>query len=281
MTAGVQPPHDVRRELYGGSLATFVERRKELAGAARRGGNRDEAKLIGEMRKPTAAAHLVNQLALADDATLLELIELGAEIRRTMATGDAQEMRSLLKGRAAAIEKTLARARALAEANDESVSGAVGDQIVQTLRAAMASDEAAAAVRNGSLTEALDEPSFGGLGIDVATRTPSPERRRRARNQPKADVADDPAPDEDDASGAAESRRSAAAADVERTEAALATATKRRDKLRRDRDRAAVRLAQIEEELEPAQAAVDAADAQRRDAEAALRAAGTAAPTAR
>ena len=96
MTADASTLEDVRRSLYAGPRATFVERRKELAVAARTGGDRDQAKIIGQMRKPTAAAHLVNLLAQADDERLDELVELGVSIRAAMAAGDDGEMRSLL-----------------------------------------------------------------------------------------------------------------------------------------------------------------------------------------
>ena len=94
MTSGGSTLDDVRHTLYAGPRATFVERRKELAGEARSGGDRDAAKLIGEMRKPTAAAHVVNLLAQSDDASLQDLVELGASIRRAMAEGDDPEVRA-------------------------------------------------------------------------------------------------------------------------------------------------------------------------------------------
>jgi hypothetical protein len=276
MTAGGSTLDDVRLTLYSGSRATFVERRKELAGAARSGGDRDEAKLIGEMRKPTAAAHIVNLLAQADDSSLQELVELGANIRSAMAKGDDSEMRSLLQGRAAAIAKTVAQARTIARANGESVSGAVSDQIVQTLRAAMASDEAAAAVRGGTLTDALDEPGFGGFSIESAGRAPRPQGSRsgKARKaQPKAAVSVDRAAEEAADRAAAQARKSAAE-DVKRAEKALAATTKRRDGLERDRDRTAAQLAKIEDELAAAQAKVHDAEVQLSDAAADLEAAG-------
>jgi len=286
MTAGDSTLDDVRRALYAGPRATFVERRKELAGAARSGGDRDGAKLIAEMRKPTAAAHLVNLLAQADDSSLEELVELGASIRTAMAKGDDREMRSLLQGRAAALAKTVAQARKVARANGESVSGAVGDQIVQTLRAAMASDEAAAAVRAGTLTDALDEPGFGGFSIESVARAP---RRKGAGSEtapPKAEVAvDRPAEDaaEDAAKVAAEraaaqARIKSAAAMVKRAEKAVAASTKRRDGLERDRERSAAQLAQIDDRLATAQAELDEVEARLSDAAAELEAAGGPSP---
>ena len=233
--------------------------------AARSGGDRDEAKLIGEMRKPTAAAHLVNLLAQADDSSLQELVELGASIRSAMAKGDDREVRSLLQGRAAAIATTMAQARKIARANGESVSGAVGDQIAQTLRAAMASDEAAAVVRGGTLTEALDEPGFGDFSIESAARAPQPRapavglfsrkpkspstgRRRKKPSAPRAGA-------DQVGRGRCEARREA-----------LAATTKRRDGFGRDRDRLASQLAQIDDQLTAAQAEVDDVEAQLRDA---------------
>jgi hypothetical protein len=278
MTVGDSTLDDVRHALYAGPRATFVERRKELAGEARRGGDRDAAKLIGEMRKPTAAAHVVNLLAQADDASLQDLVELGASIRRAMAEGDDPEVRALLQGRAAALATTVAQVRKIARANGESVSGAVGDQIAQTLRAAMASDDAAAAVRDGTLAEALDEPGFGGFSIESAARAPSPKpspkSSGRGKSQPKAEPAVDRAAEEAAARAAARARIKSATADVKRVEKALAATTKRRDVLGRDRDRLASQLAQVDDELAAARAEVDDLEAQLGDAAAELEAAG-------
>lgn len=274
MTAGGSTLDEVRRALYGGSRATFVERRKELASAVRSGGDRDQAKLIEKMRKPAAAAHLVNLLAQADDSSLQELVELGASIRSAMAEGDDRKMRSLLRRRPAAIATTAAQAQQVARASGESVSGAVGDQIVQTLRAAMASDAAAAAVRGGTLIDALDEPGFDGFGIELAVREPLPTSSGRGKAQRKADVAVDRAAERT----AARARIRSAAAAVTRAEKALAVATKRRDGLGRDRDRLALQVAQIDDELTAVQAEVDDVEAQLSDAAAELEAAGEADP---
>ena len=278
MTAGSSAPDDVRRELYSGPRATFVDRRKELAGAARSAGDRDQAKLIGEMRKPTAAAHLVNLLAQAGDSSLQELVELGASIRDAMANGNDREMRSLLQGRAAAIARTVAEARKIGRANGESVSGAVSDQIVQTLRAAMASDDAAAAVRAGTLTDALDEPGFGGFSIESAGRAPRPQSARTGKAQPEAEVSVDGAAEEAAERAAAQARIKAAVAEVKRAEKALAVITKRRDGLERDRDRVAAQLAQIDDALNAAQAEVHDAEVQLSTAAAELEAASESPP---
>jgi hypothetical protein len=273
MTASGSTLDDARRALYGGARATFVERRKELAGAARSRGDRDEAKLIEEMRKPTAAAHLVNLLAQADDTSLKELVELGASIRDAMAEGDDREIRSLLQRRPAAIAKTVAQARKIARVNGESVSGAVSDQIAQTLRAAMASSDAASAVGEGTLTDALDEPGFGGFSIESAGLGPVPKNAGKAKAQQKSEISVDRAAAKAAEHAAARARIKSATTDVERAEKALAATTKRRDVLERNRDRLASQLEQIEDELTLAQQAVADAEAQLSGAAAELKAA--------
>lgn len=286
MTAAGSTLDDVRRTLYAGPRETFVERRKELAGEARRSGDRDQAKLIGKMRKPTAAAHLLNMFARATDSGLQELIERGASIRRAMAEGDDRETRSLLQGRSAALATAAAQVREIARANGEAVSGAVGDQIVQTLRAAMASDEAAAAVRGGTLTDALDEPGFEGVSIKSPARPPSPAKTRppspaktgRTKAPPPGEVAVDREAGHAAERSAAKARINAAAADVKRAERALAAATKRLETLGRERDRLASQLAEINDELTAAQMAVADVESQLSDAATELKAANESVP---
>jgi hypothetical protein len=277
MTADGSALEDARRELYAGSRATFVERRKELANAARSHGDRDQAKLIAKLRKPAAAAHVVNLLAQSEDGALQELLELGARIRRAMAKGDDPELRTLLRARSDAIATTLAAAHEVARASGDPVSGAVGDQIAQTLRAAMSSDEAADAVRSGTLTDAFDEPGFEGFAIGTTAKPPTPTRQRRARPKPDDDGDDDDddaAAARDAAHAAARERLELATAAVARAEKALAAATARRDRIERDRDRLAAQLARRDAELADEQEKVDGAAAARDDAAAELDAAG-------
>lgn len=282
MTSDDAALDDARRELYAGPRATFVERRKELADAARRAGDPEHAKLIGKLRKPAAAAHVVNLLAQSDDAALGELVELGAKIRQAMAEGDDSQLRTLLRARSDAIAKTVAAARAVARSSGEPVSGAVGDQIVQTLRAAMSSDDAAAGVRSGTLTDPLDEPGFEGFDAPPATRAPSRRGTRTgtARSEPEHDAEHDAERDaaRESARAAARARVRSATAAVARAEQALAAITKRRDGLSRDRDRLAAELARAEAELAAEEEQVEGAAAELSAATAELETAREAGP---
>ncbi|MEO6570520.1 MAG: hypothetical protein ABIO83_03145, partial [Ilumatobacteraceae bacterium] len=212
-------------------------------------------------------------LAQADDSSLQELVELGASIRQSMASGDDTATRSLLRGRAAALATTLRRAKETARVHGESVSAAVADQIARSLRAATADDDAAASARSGMLTDALDEPGFEAVEIEpttatspprLATRRSPPESKEPAGARKNDDVAADRA--------GAESRRAAtAAAKVaarERAEhdKALADATERRNGLAREHDRVAALLAEIDDQLSHAQAEAEEVALRVRDA---------------
>ncbi len=154
--------------------------------AARGAGDRELAALIAALRKPSAAAHLVNLLAHAHDEALTELIDLGASIRGAFEQGDDVEMRELLQRRAGAIADTVAHARAMARSAGDSMSPAVAEQVTQTLRAAMASAEVAEEVRRGTLTDSLDDPGFTALGVapPPRRRTPKPSAASRKAGRP-------------------------------------------------------------------------------------------------
>ena len=96
----------------------------------------------------------------------------------------------------------------------------------------MASDEAAAAVRGGTLTDALDEPGFGGFSLESARGVDAPDRwnresavRKRRRKLTSAPTGRQ----KKQRHAAAQDRIKAAAADVKHAETALAAVTKRRD----------------------------------------------------
>ncbi len=206
----------------------------------------------------------MNLLAQSGDDTLTELIDLGASIRQAIARGDDQGMRELLQRRASALGATLARAKEMARSTDDSVSGAVADQIVQTLRAAMASDEAADEVRRGTLVEALDEPGFAALGVDPPTR---PARRpakepssRRAKGSGNGTTRQ---PTEADDLRKAEAEATRAADEAEER---LATAADARVELERTRDDLVAQLAALEADLTEARATEETADRQYRQA---------------
>jgi hypothetical protein len=248
---------EAERVLYGGPRATFVERRTQLAATAKRAGAGDEAKRIAKLPKPTVAAHAVNLLAHADDDRLTRVLELGANIRAAFGAGDDAVMRELLQQRTAVLA---AAAKGAAAVSEERISGAARDQILQTLRAAMADEDAAAAVACGTLADALDEPGFATLGVAppprATKRTKAPARPDAAR----PDVGEEPT--DQVAERAVEEARAAARADAAAAAERLAAVTGRRAELAR-------RLADLQAELDALhtqlQAAIEAEESARAD----------------
>jgi hypothetical protein len=307
VTSSIEPLDDDLRRLYAEPRSTFLDRRKELAGAARRDGDRERARLIAALRKPSVAAHAVNLLAQTDDPALGRVLELGAQVRQAFAAGEDGRMRELLQERNSAVADASKRAREVAKDDGESVSAAVNDQIVQTLRAAMAADDAADLVRHGTLTEALDEPGFAALGVGsgpAASRRSEPSPRAAADPDRDADAAPRrtskqraatskrAVPEEATEDDLEEARRARAAREAEEAASAalddavsrLAISTDRRRELETQRDDAVAELRRIESELETACAAeTDAEDEHRRASEAldAARRAGSTGPTTR
>ena len=63
---GADLVRDAIAELYAGDPEVFVGRRRELAARARTAGDREAAKTIAGMGKPTRSAWIVNNLIHAD-----------------------------------------------------------------------------------------------------------------------------------------------------------------------------------------------------------------------
>ena len=97
-------------ELYAVSPDDFMARRTALVGEARAAGDRALAKQIGQLRKPTRSAWLVNLLAREEGSRITELLELGAALQRAQQRMEGDELRRLSKERRRLID-ALARRR--------------------------------------------------------------------------------------------------------------------------------------------------------------------------
>lgn len=109
-------------------------------------------KAIMALRKPTAAAHAVNQLTRDRTDDVDALIALGDRMRAAMGT-DATEVRRL----------TEERRKLIADLLDPDLSAAVQEEVSATLEAATADTDLAAAVRSGRLVKPLRYAGFGDM----------------------------------------------------------------------------------------------------------------------
>jgi DNA polymerase III gamma/tau subunit len=262
-------------ELYALSPGDFTAARDERAAQARAAGDRDLARAVGALRRPTVSAWLVNQLARQASGQVAELLELGESLRRAHQDLAGEQVRELSLQRRQLVAALTAEAKRLAERDGRAAGLQVEREVEATLQAALADADAAAAVRAGCLASPL---SYAGLGagdqagaVAVVRRATAP---RKAARQEKA-----PAMERTPAKEPAKERAPAKEPAKERAPA------RERAGGRRGRETPAEREARQAAEAAERQARLAAAEAERRaariaEAEQAVRQAADAAAAA-
>jgi hypothetical protein len=216
-------------ELYEVKLEEFTALRTKLAAAAKQRGDADTAKQISAARKPTAAAWVVNRLALRDQDIRTRLAGLGERLRDAHTAMDGDRIRELSAEQRRLVED-VARA-AFEEAELADPSAALRDDVTGTVQAAIADRDVAS--RLGRLTKAERWSGFGEFG-DTAMVFTSSRKTVAAREKPAEE------PQRDDkrkkalaALTAAERAKADADAALTELQSDLATARLRRDDARR------------------------------------------------
>jgi hypothetical protein len=251
--------------LYGAKPEDFTALRTKLAAEAKQRGDTEDAKRISSARKPTTAAHVVNVLVLHDDAVRERLTTLGEGLRAAHAEMNGERIREL-SGQQRRLIDELART-AFEEAGLSNPTGALRDDVVGTLQAAVADPEVAA--RLGRLAKAEQWSGFGGFGDTavVFTGTRSRTSKPEPEPEPPDPAKEKPRDDKREARAAlAAAKRAKVDADdaLSELQSDLATARLRRDDARR-------RLQDAEQALAAADDAFDTAKQASREAAAAVK----------
>jgi hypothetical protein len=233
----------VADELYGVPPDEFVGARDAAVAAARERGDRELAKAIGRLRRPTKAAWLANLLARHRAAQLDGLLGLAAGLADAQRTLDGTALRQLSSKRHQLVAAMAREAGRLAQEAGDPAAESVLRELQGILDAAMARPEIAEQVRSGRLTRTLTYTGFGPEADPDAV--PLPATRPPAATAPPAadDVTESPS-----------------ATDTESAERA------RRERLQAERDRRAEALAAAEDEEVAARAKQDADEAAREEA---------------
>jgi hypothetical protein len=156
-------PGDLVETLYASPPEGFVAARTEAVEAARKAGDKELAKRIGALKKPTVAAWLVNLLAWRAPQLLDELVELAAALRSAQRDLQGEQLRELSTERRRVVSALVAQARSLAMAEDPSAGAAKLPlaEVENTLTAALADTDIAEQVRSGRLIRAVSYAGFG------------------------------------------------------------------------------------------------------------------------
>jgi hypothetical protein len=294
---------EIAEELYGVPPQEFVAARTAARDRVR-ATDKELAKAVAALPKPTAAAWVCNLLVRRQPEEVAQLRELGAMLRRAQADLSGDQLRRLGQQRNQVVAALARQARGLAHAEGQDVSSAVGEQVESTLRAAVVDPDAGEALAGGRLTTALTYSGLGPVDLSGAVATPvrsgaarpagktpagktpagrtpagkapapkgagAEERRRREAEERRQRELEQARRDAEEAAGVA---RDAAAA-AEAAEQRLTAAGERRDELRARADQLEKELRRVEREAQEAAAAAQEAE-RRRDA--ALRRSETAA----
>src|SRR5258708_28219958 len=179
-------------ELYEVRQDEFTALRTKLAAAAKQRGDTDTAKQISAARKPTAAAWVVNRLALRDRDIRTRLAGLGERLKDAHAAMDGDRIRALSAEQRRLVDD-MARA-AFEEAELADPTAALRDDVTGTLQAAIADPDVAS--RLGRLTKAEQWAGFGQFGgtTMVFTQTRKSTRRKKTAAEPPQDAKRDPNP---------------------------------------------------------------------------------------
>jgi hypothetical protein len=169
--------------LYGLPLEEFTPARNELAKDLRAGGDRETADRVKRLKKPSAAAWAVNQVARSLPRETKALLSAGKRLRdvhERLAAGGAgaDELRDAAEGERQAVSSLMDAARGLLGGRGEFLSQPVLDRVEQTFQAAAVDDEAREALETGRLTRERQAIGLGTFGVLPAT---VPSRARRAK----------------------------------------------------------------------------------------------------
>ncbi len=177
---------DVAEELYGLHPDAFVPARDEAVARAREAGDRDLARAIGHLRRPTRAAWLANLLARHRADQLDGLLALAGDLVDAQRSLDGGALRALSAQRRRLVG-AMARegGRLAAQAGDTATESVVRD-LEGILDAALADPAVADEVRSGRLTRTVSYSGFGpeagSAGASVRTaRRPAQDGRSSGR----------------------------------------------------------------------------------------------------
>jgi hypothetical protein len=179
---------DVADELYGLPPDEFMPARSTYEQQARADGDRALAAEIKALGKPSTAAWVANVLVRHHREEIQNLVELGGLLREAQENLEGDQLRTLDVQRRQLVSALTRQSRALANQLGHPVSGAVGQQVEETLRAAMSDPEAGEALLEGRLTSPM---SYSGLGTIArpTLRVVHPPREKPPVRKPTTDKA--------------------------------------------------------------------------------------------
>ncbi|MGW7266975.1 hypothetical protein [Streptomyces sp. NPDC054842] len=188
----------VADELYGLRPDQFTAVRAQRAAAARTAGDRELARRISALRRPSLSAWCCNLLVRERPDEIQPLVQLGEALRQAHQELDGEQLRRLAGQQQALIGALAQQAERLAAEAGHPIGEGARQEVRDTLQAVLGDPDAAREWAAGRLTKALS-PAVGFPAVPQASAVPpkAPPResapRAKATKPRKADRADDAA----------------------------------------------------------------------------------------
>jgi hypothetical protein len=264
-------------ELYSRPPDRFTARRGELVAEAKDAGDKDLARSVGRLRRPTLAAWAVNHLVRTRPDDLDELRRFAELLREAQRTLDGEQLRLLGRERARRVDALGAAVESAAADAGHALGASAAVEVRDTLTALIADEDAERAVLTGALVKALQYSGFGSVDLDDVVAiddddAPEQGGDPRGRRSPALRVVDgrsddeNPVPGREEDSGESDGTSGAGpsgadSSGTDRDEEVARQERERADEVaaRRAERRAAVRR-RLASALEAASAALHAAD---------------------
>lgn len=168
----------IAAELYGMKPSEFIAARDAYAAQARQAGDKQTARRITELRRPTLAAWAANLIARNDPDETERFLRLGQALREAHRTLDPARLRELSHQQHQVITTLARNAVTLAEEAGQPVTEGVHQEVERTLRAVLADPATAEGWAAGCLVKAGDVSiGFAGLEPEVAPPRSATTRR--------------------------------------------------------------------------------------------------------
>jgi hypothetical protein len=237
-------------DLYALVPEEFTAARNARAKAAK-AEDRGLAQRIGELRKPSPAAWIVNQMVREQPDGIDELLDLGSDLREAQSAGDGRALTGIGAERRKLVSGLLQEATRIADAAGRPLSRTVLDEVEQSLIAATVDERAGEAVATGRLVRGIQAVGFEDVDLDGAVAgeaSAARQKRRTTTRRAPASAGRDAGQKrgskhdvgESDAAAEAERRRvdAARAAERERADADVQEARDRAEQAQRELDEA-------------------------------------------
>ena len=255
-------------ELYAAPPSSFTSLRTDAVKEARGRGDRELAKAIGALRKPTRSAWVLNQLVRSSPASLDELASLGKALRSAEKDMRASDLRRLSAQRNELVEAMGRSALEAAGLSDADADADMRREVQETLTASLADPSVFDALRTGALVKPAVWSGFGVASPEDLAAVPVGSGRRstpaqaagrtpagRTPAEPDEPTAAQP-PESDSVSSAAErARERRAAAKRAEADAVVAEAEVRLSEARAHAVEADDRVEQARRDLDAARSA--------------------------